>query len=163
MGAVFSVPYARLESWPHGLGNEREAGFRLLALTPTPHPRHTLLGDDRAVLERRHRLVDERHDRRAVGLRVPRLHGDERLPAVAVHRADEEVGLAAEAGVDPRVDPRRVGLVDASQEVLRDLDARVLAGLQAAPDLGDRRVVRSHSITLGTRYSPASTAGALAW
>ncbi|MFE0776592.1 TrmH family RNA methyltransferase [Streptomyces sp. NPDC058861] len=34
MGAVFSVPYARLESWPHGLGTVREAGFRLLALTP---------------------------------------------------------------------------------------------------------------------------------
>ncbi|MGW0033366.1 TrmH family RNA methyltransferase [Streptomyces sp. NPDC003314] len=34
MGAVFSVPYARLEGWPHGLGTVREAGFRLLALTP---------------------------------------------------------------------------------------------------------------------------------
>ncbi|MFJ8647946.1 TrmH family RNA methyltransferase [Streptomyces sp. NPDC093546] len=34
MGAVFSVPYARLESWPQGLETVREAGFRLLALTP---------------------------------------------------------------------------------------------------------------------------------
>ncbi|GGQ23934.1 TrmH family RNA methyltransferase [Streptomyces roseolilacinus] len=34
MGAVFSVPYARLDSWPHDLGAVREAGFRLLALTP---------------------------------------------------------------------------------------------------------------------------------
>ncbi|KAF4409382.1 TrmH family RNA methyltransferase [Streptomyces lycii] len=34
MGAVFSVPYARLDSWPHGLEEVREAGFRLLALTP---------------------------------------------------------------------------------------------------------------------------------
>ncbi|MFF9207950.1 MULTISPECIES: TrmH family RNA methyltransferase [unclassified Streptomyces] len=34
MGAVFSVPYARLESWPSGLDAVREAGFALLALTP---------------------------------------------------------------------------------------------------------------------------------
>ncbi|MGW7228059.1 TrmH family RNA methyltransferase [Streptomyces cyaneofuscatus] len=36
MGAVFSVPYARLEAWPKGLETVREAGFRLLALTPDP-------------------------------------------------------------------------------------------------------------------------------
>ncbi len=34
MGAVFSVPYARLENWPADLETVREAGFRLLALTP---------------------------------------------------------------------------------------------------------------------------------
>ncbi|MCP9959661.1 TrmH family RNA methyltransferase [Streptomyces sudanensis] len=34
MGAVFSVPHARLDDWPHGLRAVREAGFRLLALTP---------------------------------------------------------------------------------------------------------------------------------
>lgn len=34
MGAVFSVPYARLETWPRGLEAVREAGFALLALTP---------------------------------------------------------------------------------------------------------------------------------
>ena len=34
MGAVFSVPYARLESWPKGLETVRAAGYRLLALTP---------------------------------------------------------------------------------------------------------------------------------
>ncbi|MEV0092879.1 RNA methyltransferase [Streptomyces sp. NPDC050738] len=34
MGAVFSVPYARLESWPRDLETVREAGFQLLALTP---------------------------------------------------------------------------------------------------------------------------------
>lgn len=43
MGAVFSVPYARLTAWPRDLyGTVREAGFRLLALTPgaeaTPLP-----------------------------------------------------------------------------------------------------------------------------
>jgi tRNA G18 (ribose-2'-O)-methylase SpoU len=34
MGAVFAVPYARLDDWREGLGRLREAGFRLLALTP---------------------------------------------------------------------------------------------------------------------------------
>lgn len=34
MGAVFSVPYARLESWPRDLEAVRGRGFRLLALTP---------------------------------------------------------------------------------------------------------------------------------
>ncbi|MCZ7413333.1 MULTISPECIES: TrmH family RNA methyltransferase [unclassified Streptomyces] len=36
MGAVFAVPYARLDTWPGGLETVREAGFRLLALTPAP-------------------------------------------------------------------------------------------------------------------------------
>ena len=34
MGAVFSVPYARLEAWPKSLETVRDAGFELLALTP---------------------------------------------------------------------------------------------------------------------------------
>ncbi|MFB7114357.1 TrmH family RNA methyltransferase [Streptomyces sp. NPDC056190] len=34
MGAVFSVPYARLDIWPKSLEAVREAGFTLLALTP---------------------------------------------------------------------------------------------------------------------------------
>ncbi len=34
MGAVFAVPYARLEPWPAALGTVRAAGFELLALTP---------------------------------------------------------------------------------------------------------------------------------
>lgn len=36
MGAVFSVPYARLDAWPHALEPVRDAGFTLLALTPDP-------------------------------------------------------------------------------------------------------------------------------
>jgi tRNA G18 (ribose-2'-O)-methylase SpoU len=34
MGAVLSVPYARMDDWRDGLGGLRAAGFRLLALTP---------------------------------------------------------------------------------------------------------------------------------
>jgi tRNA G18 (ribose-2'-O)-methylase SpoU len=36
MGAVFAVPYARLDDWREGLSGIRAAGFRLLALTPAP-------------------------------------------------------------------------------------------------------------------------------
>ncbi|MFJ6699658.1 TrmH family RNA methyltransferase [Streptomyces sp. NPDC091272] len=39
MGAVFSVPYARLDSWPGDLEAVREAGFTLLALTPADKAR----------------------------------------------------------------------------------------------------------------------------
>jgi tRNA G18 (ribose-2'-O)-methylase SpoU len=36
MGAVLTLPYGRLTDWYHGLGELRAAGFRLLALTPSP-------------------------------------------------------------------------------------------------------------------------------
>lgn len=34
MGEVFAIPYARLDDWPSGLKVVRDAGFRVLALTP---------------------------------------------------------------------------------------------------------------------------------
>jgi tRNA G18 (ribose-2'-O)-methylase SpoU len=34
MGAVFTIPYARMTNWYDGLAELREAGFQLLALTP---------------------------------------------------------------------------------------------------------------------------------
>lgn len=34
MGAVFAIPYARMDDWYGGLAGLRSAGFRLLALTP---------------------------------------------------------------------------------------------------------------------------------
>ncbi|MGH3736958.1 MAG: TrmH family RNA methyltransferase [Micromonosporaceae bacterium] len=36
MGEVFAVPYARFAEWPAGLGQLREAGFSVVALTPGP-------------------------------------------------------------------------------------------------------------------------------
>jgi tRNA G18 (ribose-2'-O)-methylase SpoU len=36
MGAVFAVPWARMDDWHGGLDTARAAGFRLLALTPDP-------------------------------------------------------------------------------------------------------------------------------
>ena len=51
MGAVFSVPYARLGGWPEGLEELRGAGLRLLALTPAPDA-VALRGLDLAALGR---------------------------------------------------------------------------------------------------------------
>ena len=36
MGAVLALPYARLDRWPQGYADLRDAGFRLLGLTPAP-------------------------------------------------------------------------------------------------------------------------------
>ena len=33
---MFALPYARLEPWPDGLARVREAGLKVLALTPAP-------------------------------------------------------------------------------------------------------------------------------
>ncbi|OEV11823.1 tRNA G18 (ribose-2'-O)-methylase SpoU [Streptomyces sp. Amel2xB2] len=86
MGAVFSVPYARLTTWPHGLAAVREAGFRVLALTPEesalpleaagPHrlPRVALLlgAEGDGLSERAMREADAR-------VRIPMAHGVDSL------------------------------------------------------------------------------------
>jgi tRNA G18 (ribose-2'-O)-methylase SpoU len=50
MGEVFAVPYARLEPWPDGLARVREAGFTVLALTPSADaiPLQRLTAEQRA-------------------------------------------------------------------------------------------------------------------
>ncbi|KUF14094.1 MULTISPECIES: TrmH family RNA methyltransferase [Streptomyces] len=84
MGAVFSVPYARLGSWPRGLDGVREAGFNLLALTP----------DEKA------RTLDEaaphRMDRVALMLGAE----GEGLSRQALVAADEWVRIPMAHGVD---------------------------------------------------------------
>ncbi|MDJ1132313.1 TrmH family RNA methyltransferase [Streptomyces iconiensis] len=54
MGAVFAVPYARLDTWPRGLESVRDAGFQLLALTPdekaVPIDEATQGGSERVAL-----------------------------------------------------------------------------------------------------------------
>ncbi|MEU0333682.1 RNA methyltransferase [Streptomyces sp. NPDC006193] len=84
MGAVFSVPYARLETWPEGLETVREAGFTLLALTPDPAAR-TL--DETAP----HRM-----DRVALMLGAE----GSGLSARALAAADERVRIPMSHGVD---------------------------------------------------------------
>ena len=52
MGQVFSVPYAFLDAWPAGVEQVRQAGFRVLALTPDPAATRledVRLGDDDKV------------------------------------------------------------------------------------------------------------------
>ncbi|MGV9675054.1 TrmH family RNA methyltransferase [Nocardia sp. NPDC003482] len=53
MGHVLRVPFARLPSWPGGLGLLRERGFRIIALTPNPAAANlasALTGDRVALL-----------------------------------------------------------------------------------------------------------------
>ncbi|MEU8620385.1 RNA methyltransferase [Streptomyces sp. NPDC048623] len=84
MGAVFSVPYARLDTWPRGLEAVREAGFKLLALTPA----------DRAA------SIDEaaphKLDRVALMLGAE----GEGLSTQALRAADEWVRIPMAHGVD---------------------------------------------------------------
>ncbi|MEU6480284.1 RNA methyltransferase [Streptomyces sp. NPDC047017] len=86
MGAVFSVPYARLDVWPGGLGAVREAGFSLLALTPAeqaksldevaPHRRERvalMLGAEGQGLSRRALAAADQW------VRIPMSHGVDSL------------------------------------------------------------------------------------
>ncbi|WP_432127890.1 TrmH family RNA methyltransferase [Streptomyces sp. bgisy082] len=84
MGAVFSVPYARLEGWPGGLETVRKAGFELLALTPA----------ERAV------SIDEAapHKRDRVALMLGA--EGEGLSQKALRAADEWVRIPMAHGVD---------------------------------------------------------------
>ncbi|MEW2625746.1 RNA methyltransferase [Streptomyces sp. NPDC048106] len=84
MGAVFAVPYARLDNWPKGLEQVREAGFTLLALTP----------DEKA------RSLDEAapHTMDRVALMLG-AEGDG-LSAKALAAADEWVRIPMSHGVD---------------------------------------------------------------
>ncbi|MGW4108321.1 TrmH family RNA methyltransferase [Streptomyces sp. NPDC004976] len=84
MGAVFSVPYARVDTWPKGLDTVRGAGFRLLALTPGEQARPL---DDVAP----HRME-----------RVALMLGAEGsgLSARALAAADDRVRIPMSHGVD---------------------------------------------------------------
>ncbi|MEU7283172.1 RNA methyltransferase [Streptomyces sp. NPDC045431] len=84
MGAVFSVPYARLESWPQGLETVREAGFRRLALTP--HEKAAAIDE----------VAPHRMERVALMLGAE----GEGLSAKALRAADEWVRIPMAHGVD---------------------------------------------------------------
>ena len=52
MGQVFAVPYAYLPTWPDGVSLVRDAGFRVLALTPAADAvalQDVVIGDDEKV------------------------------------------------------------------------------------------------------------------
>jgi tRNA G18 (ribose-2'-O)-methylase SpoU len=84
MGQVFAVPYAFLDRWPGGLGELRDAGFRVLALTPapsaTPLDALRLRDDDRVAL--------------VLGAEGPG------LTEQAMAASDERVRIPMAAGVD---------------------------------------------------------------
>ncbi|GAA0381948.1 RNA methyltransferase [Streptomyces blastmyceticus] len=84
MGAVFSVPYARLETWPQDLETVRAAGFRVLGLTP----------DEKAVSM--DAAAPHRLDRVALMLGA---EGDG-LSARALRAADEWVRIPMAHGID---------------------------------------------------------------
>ncbi|EST39616.1 hypothetical protein N566_00965 [Streptomycetaceae bacterium MP113-05] len=85
MGAVFSVPYARLGTWPHALDEVRAAGFDVLALTPGDGAE--ILGEVASV---------RRGDRVALLLGA---EGDG-LTERAQRAADRRVRIPMAAGVD---------------------------------------------------------------
>ena len=84
MGQVFAVPYAVLDRWPDGLTDLRDAGFRVLALTPDP--RTTRLQDVRLADDDRVALV--------LGAEGPGLTEE------AMAASDERVRIPMAAGVD---------------------------------------------------------------
>jgi tRNA G18 (ribose-2'-O)-methylase SpoU len=84
MGAVFAVPYARAERWPDAVGQLRERGFRVLAMTPAP--------DARALDE----LSRDIRDRLAVVLGTEGAG----LSAQAAALADERIRIPMAAGID---------------------------------------------------------------
>jgi len=84
MGEVFAVPYAWFDAWPAGLLQARDAGFRILALTPevtATRLEHVAVGTD---------------------ARVALLLGAEGpgLSAAALAASDERVRIPMAAGVD---------------------------------------------------------------
>lgn len=84
MGQVFAVPYAFLDRWPEGLGDLRDAGFRVLALTPDAGA--TRLEDVRPDDDDRVALV--------LGAEGPG------LTEAAMAQSDERVRIPMAAGVD---------------------------------------------------------------
>lgn len=84
MGAVFSVPYARLGNWPRDLEAVRAAGFKLLALTP----------DDKAV------PIDAAAPHRLARVALMLGAEGEGLSTRALVAADEWVRIPMSHGVD---------------------------------------------------------------
>ncbi|MFI8276957.1 TrmH family RNA methyltransferase [Streptomyces sp. NPDC085929] len=84
MGSVFSVPYGRLDKWPADLEKVREAGYRILAMTPSP--KATPLDQ----------VPPERFERSAIMLGSEG-HG---LSTHALRAADEWVRIPMAEGID---------------------------------------------------------------
>ncbi len=84
MGAVFAVPYARMDDWRDGLAGLRAAGFRLLALTLAPDavPISDLAGGGRLALllgTEGDGLSSRWHGQADLGVRIPMRRGVDSL------------------------------------------------------------------------------------
>jgi tRNA G18 (ribose-2'-O)-methylase SpoU len=84
MGTVFQVPWTRIDPWPEGLGELREAGFTIAALA---------LADDAISLGD---FADAEHERIAL---VMGTEGDG-LSRGALAAADQVVTIPMQGGVD---------------------------------------------------------------
>jgi tRNA G18 (ribose-2'-O)-methylase SpoU len=94
MGEVFAVPYARVEPWPDALTALRDAGFRLVALTPGP---------DAVPIDRLgETLLAGRDEPAGRGERVALLLGTEGpgLTTAAAEAAEVKVRIPMTGGVD---------------------------------------------------------------
>jgi tRNA G18 (ribose-2'-O)-methylase SpoU len=94
MGEVFAVPYARLEPWPAALAQVREAGFTVLAMTPS------------AGAVALHRLAPAARDRPALllgaegaGLSRAALAASDLRVAIPMRRGVDSLNVAAAAAV----------------------------------------------------------------
>ncbi|WP_129838454.1 RNA methyltransferase [Streptomyces sp. RFCAC02] len=91
MGAVFSLPYARLDRWPQGLRDVSAAGFQVFALTPAPDARDIAevaartRGERVAVLlgAEGHGLTDRALAAADARVRIPMAHGIDSLNVAA--------------------------------------------------------------------------------
>lgn len=94
MGQVFAVPYAFLERWPQGLDDLRQAGFRVLALTPDPSATALqdlrVAGDDRVAL-----LLGAE----GPGLSEPALVGSDQRVRIPMAAGVDSLNVAAAAAV----------------------------------------------------------------
>ena len=94
MGAVFAVPYARLAPWPLALRDVREAGFAILALTPS---------DDGLPIQ----LLDAAHRGRPAlllgaegpGLSVLALEASDATVVIPMRHGVDSLNVAAAAAV----------------------------------------------------------------
>lgn len=94
MGAVFAVPYARLDPWPGALATVRSAGFTLLALTP---------GAGAVPIQE---LADEARARPALllgaegsGLSQASMDAADARVVIPMHRGVDSLNVAAAAAV----------------------------------------------------------------
>jgi len=85
MAASLRVPYARVEPWPDGLAGVREAGFRLIALTPGAAADLRVFAGDPDLPPSIALLVGTEGDG---------------VSAAALARADARVRIPMQAGVD---------------------------------------------------------------